>query len=92
MKLGTVVQQPTERLSYTIDYGDYLTDGDNIQTSVASVEPAGITVDNVLVIDPRVRFWVTGGIAGQKYKVTLTSNTADGRVLQDEVVFKIKEY
>lgn len=91
MKLGTVTQQPTERLSYTIDYAEALTDGDNAQSAVATVDPYGLTVDNVSVYDPRVKFWVTGGVAGVTYKVTITLDTADGRVLQDEVIFKIKE-
>lgn len=91
MKLGTVTQQPTERLSYTINYGEFLTDGDNIQTAVGIVEPAGLIIEAVTVLDPRVRFWLTGGTAGSKYKVTITSNTADGRVLQDEIFVKVKE-
>ena len=90
-KLGTVVQQPTERLSYTIDYGEYLTDGDNVSSAVAVVTPAGRTVDKVSVFGPRVKFWATGGTAGVKYKVELTVNTHDGRIIQDEIIFKIKE-
>lgn len=91
MKLGTVTQQPTERLSYTIDYTDALTDGDNIDTATATVSPAGLLIQNVSPIDPRVRFWVTGGVSGTTYKVTVTANTADGRTFQDELTFKIKE-
>lgn len=91
MRLGTVTQQPTERLSYTIDYSEALTDGDNVETAFAVVAPAGLIVDNVSPIDPRVKFWVTGGESGVTYKVTITVNTADGRVFQDEVMFKIKE-
>lgn len=91
MNLGTVTQQPAERLSYSIDYADALTDGDNVATATAAVSPAGLTVDNVSVIDPRVRFWVSGGTSGRNYKVTLTVNTADGRIFQDEINVKIKE-
>lgn len=91
MKLGTVTQQPTERLSYTIDYSDVLTDGDNVDTATAVVSPPGLTVENVSPLDPRVKFWVTGGVSGTAYKVTVTMNSADGRIFQDEVTFKIKE-
>lgn len=91
MKLGTVTQQPAERLSYTIDYSQFLTDGDNVQTATAAVSPAGLTVDTVSVLDPRVRFFVEGGTTGERYKVTVNVNTADGRQLQDELIFKIKE-
>lgn len=90
-KLGTVTQQPYERLSYTIDYSEFLTDGDNVQSATATVSPAGLTVENVGVFDPRVKFWATGGVAGVKYKVEVSVVTADGRQIQDELVFKIKE-
>jgi len=91
MKLGTVTQQPAERLSYTIDYSQFLTDGDNVQTATAAVSPVGLTVDTVSVLDPRVRFFVEGGTTGERYKVTINVETADGRQLQDELIFKIKE-
>jgi len=91
MKLGTVTQQPAERLSYTIDYSQFLTDGDNVQTATAAVSPVGLTVNAVSVLDPRVRFFVEGGTTGVRYKVTINVETADGRQLQDELIFKIKE-
>lgn len=91
MKLGTVTKQPAERFSYTIDYSDALTLGDNVQSATAVVTPAGLTLDNVGVYDPRVKFWVSGGTDGVSYKITVTANSADGRVFQDEIVLKIKE-
>ena len=91
MKLGTVIQQPTERQSYTIDYSEALTDGDNVESAYAVAEPQGLVVEDVFPIDPRVRFWVSGGQAGVAYKVTVTTHTADGRIFQDELTFKIKE-
>ncbi len=91
MKLATVNKQPAERFSYTVFYGDALTEGDNLETVTAEVSPSGLVVDNVGVYDPRVKIWVSGGTHGVAYKVTLTVNTADGRVFQDELIFKIKE-
>ena len=91
MKLGTTSKQPAERFSYTVDYSEALTTGDNVQTATATVSPAGLTLDNVGVYDPRVKFWASGGTDGVAYKVTLTVTTADGRVFQDEIVLKIKE-
>lgn len=91
MKLGTVIQQPTERQSYTIDYSEALTDGDNVESAYATATPPGLEVTDVSPVDPRVRFWVSGGEAGTAYKVTVTTHTADGRVFQDELTFKIKE-
>ena len=91
MKLGTINKQPAEKFSYTVSYAEALTAGDNVQLATASVSPVGLTVDNVGVYDPRVKLWVSGGTNGVSYKVTLTVTTADGRVFQDELTFKIKE-
>lgn len=91
MKFKADNKQPAERLSYTISYEDCLTVGDNIQNATASVDQAGLTIDNVGVYDPRVKFWASGGVDGASYKVTVTAYSADGRIFQDEVVIKVKE-
>lgn len=91
MKFKADNKQPAERFSYTIDYTDALTIGDNVETATASVSPSGLTLENVGVYDPRVKFWCSGGTDGVTYKVTVTMNSADGRVFQDEVSIKVKE-
>lgn len=91
MKIGTTTKQPFERFSYTAQYSEALTDGDNLESVIATVSPSGLTVDNVGIYDTRVKFWVEGGTAGLIYKVTLSVITADGRRFQDEITFKIKE-
>ncbi len=91
MKLGTVQQQPAERFSYSVDFVDALTTLDNVQSATVTATPTGLTIDNVGVYDPRVKFWVSGGTSGVAYKVTVTTTTADGRIYQDEIIFKIKE-
>lgn len=91
MKIATITQQPAEKFSYTLDYSEALTIGDNVKTATAVVVPEGLIVDNVGVYDPRVKFWISGGINGTSYKLTLTVNSEDGRVFQDEFVVKIKE-
>jgi hypothetical protein len=92
MKLGSFIKQPRERESYTINYAQDLTQGDNLQGATSSVEPAGLQIDQLDVFDPRVRFWVVGGEVGISYKVTITTTTSDGRILEDEVMIKIKDY
>ncbi len=91
MKLGTVTQQPSERLSYTVDYKDFLTDGDNVSSVTSAITPTGLVIDEVTVADPLIKFFISSGSAGIKYKLELNVTTADGRVLQDEIIFKIKE-
>lgn len=91
MKLGTVAKQPAEKFSYTVDYSEALTENDNVESVTAVSTPAGLEISNVGAYDPVVRFWAAGGESGVSYKVTLTVTTADGRIFQDELTFKIKE-
>lgn len=100
MKLGKFVKQPAEREAYAIEYEDDLVAGDSIAADpVVLVEVLGGALDTTpLVIAPvtvtatRVTLWVQGGTNGVSYKITVTANTVSGRVLQDEVTLKIKDY
>jgi hypothetical protein len=93
MILGTVTQQPAERLDYDIDYAeqDFLTAGETISSATAAVTPAGLSVALVNV-STRVKLWVEGGSAGTTYKVTVTATTSDGRIKQDELKVRIKDF
>lgn len=42
--------------------------------------------------DKRMRVFVSGGVAGQSYKAEVTISTAEGRILQDEFIVKIKDF
>lgn len=88
--LGTFEKQPAERESYTITYEDALTDGDNVESSVVTCAPAGLTIDSN-VDDPRVRVWAAGGTDKTTYKITVRTSTADGKVYEDEFKIKVKE-
>ena len=90
--LNTYIKQPTETLDYDIEYVDFLSDGDSLQAGASSVSPVGLTVHSPLVVGTKLKVWVEGGTVGVTYKVTVQATTALGRVKEDELVFKIKEY
>ena len=51
-----------------------------------------IAVRNIVdVTDKRVRNEITGGTSGVTYKIETTTTTAEGRVLQDEILVKVKD-
>lgn len=91
MRLGTGKQQPSERLLYSIDYAEALSEGDRPETATATVTPPGLDVALPFTVDSRVRFWVSGGTSGVSYKVELTVNTVDGRIFQDEITIRVKD-
>lgn len=91
MILGTFRKQPVEVVDYDLDYVDWLTAGDNVASATVTVAPAGLTVDSVLINDPRVKIWVSGGTDSVTYKLTVTTTTDDGRVKQDEFKIKVQD-
>jgi hypothetical protein len=90
--LNTHTKQPAEELDYDIEYVDFLSAGDSLLSGTASVSPAGLTVHAPLVVGTGLKVWVSGGSAGTSYKVTVRATTVLGRIKEDELVFKIKEY
>lgn len=91
--LGKYKKQPAEVESYTIRYDQDLTFGDEITEASASVIPAGeLEITGIDVAVDSVRVWLSGGNDGNKYKIEVTSNTSDGRVMQDEFYVTIRDY
>ncbi|MES2319940.1 MAG: hypothetical protein V4631_20865 [Pseudomonadota bacterium] len=90
--LGNFLKQPIEVVDYDIDYGDWLTDGDNVESATVTVTPADqLAVDSVFINDPRIKIWVSAGTTGTTYKLEVTTTTADGRVKQDEFRVRVKD-
>lgn len=91
MILGTFEKQPVDVKDYDIDYAQWLTPGDAISSAAVEVDTAGLLADSVFTSGDRVKVWLSGGVSGQRYKVTVTASTDDGRVLQHEFVIKVKD-
>lgn len=92
MNLGTFTKQPVEALDYDIDYSAWLLSDDSIESATVVSDLPGITVDLVLINSPFIKVWLRGGVNGEKYKITCTMTTSDGRVKQDEFTVKVKDY
>lgn len=85
--LGVKKQKPDDRLDYDIDFSRWLSEGDTI-TDAASTADEGMTVDAVQPFGQKVKVWVSGGISGRSYRVTITATTQEARV--KEACFQIR--
>jgi hypothetical protein len=88
--LARYSQQPSEVLDYDLLYGDWLTQGDALLSTVATEAPAGLSAV-AIVVGTKVKIWVSGGVNGTTYKIDVTTTTVQGRIKQDEIVMKIAE-
>ena len=92
MLLGTVRQQSREKKAYSIDYSEALDAGDGVeQIEACFAEPDALVADPVLVSGSRARIWVSGGVDGQTYKITIRVLTSGGEILEDELLCRVKD-
>ncbi|ATQ79233.1 hypothetical protein CR152_32170 (plasmid) [Massilia violaceinigra] len=92
MSLATFTKQPIEKLDYDILYDDWLTPGDGINLVKVTIDKPGLTSPRQNVSAFALKVWIAGGEDGVTYKVTVTAETDDGRIKQDEFKIKVKEY
>lgn len=93
--IGSFIKQPADRLDYEVRYDAFLSTDDEVVSAIATVEPAtDLTVMPPLVTrnNTAVKLWFEGGTDGTTYKVTLTTTTLLGRIKQDEIRMRIRDY
>lgn len=96
MILGTYRKQTADELDYDVEYEDWLIDSDGLSQNVApevTVEPEGLEILSVTrdYDNRRVKIWVGGGEDGEQYKVSITLETSEGRVRQDEFYIIVRD-
>lgn len=107
MILEKFIKQPDERKDYDVDYQPWLremttvggtSDIDQLTKVTGTVVCTSNPTDTSLVLDAvaftatRAKFWLLGGTAGNKYKLTINATTVGRRIDQSELVFTVKEY
>lgn len=84
-------KQPTDNLDYTLDFADWLPEGDAIFAIDEVTVPDGIEQTAFEVNNRNIRLWFTGGTDGEEYKIEATVSTNDGRVKQIEFLIAVVE-
>ena len=93
MIIGTIIQQPSDNMDYSIDVTKLVgTAGDTLSTVTASSSPSGLSVIPVKVDNNTAKVWVSSGVAETQYKIEVVLTTTNGRIKQDELIVQIKEF
>lgn len=92
MAIKTFTKQPGDRLDYVLQGADWL-DGDTIAAVSAAfrANDAGVSIDACFHDGQNVTTWVSGGKDGEQSQVTLTINTAGGRIKEAEFRIRVIE-
>lgn len=90
--LETKYKQSADQLDYDVDFSAWLPEGDTITTAVASVIIEDeLIIQSVQVSDLVVKVWLSGGINGSTYKVTVAASTEGGRIKETEFNLRVKD-
>lgn len=96
MIVATFEKQNFDEQDYDIDFNPYLSNvGDSIATLAVTAQD-GITLGSgdkaASHTQGVVKFWVSGGVSGTRYKITIQITTAATRKLEHEVIIALVEY
>ncbi len=89
------VKDPSDVLDYVLDASPALlgVEGDGIVTldvQVAPQETGGLVLNSTSVDGDRAVLWMSGGVAGHTYSVTLGLGTTSGRYLLRSVLLPVQ--
>lgn len=93
MIIGLAQKQPAEYLDYNVDFTEWMPADDVIASATVAVLPEGeLTVDTISIATPIIKFWAAGGLTGKTYKLTIKITTEGGRIKEDELKIRVREY
>lgn len=95
MRLAKFAKSPGDRKRYTLDYSQWLDEGELLSTASSVVsDPAGVYVDG-LAINPAdqqtIVMYVSEGDRGRSYDVAITIVTTGNQVREDYVTFVVMD-
>jgi hypothetical protein len=96
-RLANFRQDPDERIQYTLDYSQWLGDGETVSSMSFSVEVISPTGAVPIVMDgysidgggKKVFFFVKGGDDQSQHKLHALMESSAGQVKEDAILYKI---
>lgn len=100
-RLASWKQTPDERKQYTVDYTDWLGDGETISsTDLTGIEIIdGDSASDLIVVasssiltgDKKVAYFIEGGVDGVTYKLHVKITTSTGETKEDVVIYRVRD-
>lgn len=85
-------KQPGDGLDFNVRFDRWLPGDDTITTVEAVVDvPTELNIDSLQYNGQTVTVWLSGGLDGKNYKVTVTVATAAGRIKETEFRLRVRE-
>lgn len=90
--MDTFNKQSADQLDFDADFSRWLPDDDVVLIATAvSDNPTELIIEQTQWTDQLVKVWCAGGTNGSKYKITVTAQTAGGRIKEHEFIIRVKD-
>ena len=92
--LGKVTKQPSEVLDYYVSFDDWFAGRSDAAVDHEVEAETGIVIEDDTRIDNTVRIVLSGGTAGEQYKITvrITTNATPPIIREGDFIVKVREY
>ena len=90
MSLTSYVKDPNAVLDYAVDWSGWLAVSETITTSTWTV-PTGITKDSDSHSTTKATVWLSGGMAGTRYRLVNRVVTNQGRTDDRSILILVRE-
>ena len=90
LTLQNPLKDPSAVLDYVFDWTEWLATGETITDHTITAD-TGITVDSSTEDTGKVTVWLSGGTAGQNYKVACKITTSAGRTDERTIWIKVTD-
>lgn len=84
-------KDPDSTLDYSMDWADWLKDGESLSAQAVTVSPAGLTITNVGRTGSVVNWRAAGGEVGRTYFVTVRVTTSTGQIDDRTVRIRLRQ-
>jgi hypothetical protein len=93
MRLARFQKTSVERIKYTIDYTEWLDEGELLSGVTLVCDDPTLTIDGYLLNDDKtqVSYFVSGGTTGLSYTVHSQAQTSAGQLKEDYVLYFVKD-
>jgi len=97
--LSTLVKDPNEKLDYTVDFGGWLEEDEEITLALWSRSPTGITIgsssyaSSISSDGKRCTVWLESGTAGTEYTITVnvTTDNSPARIGERSFIVRVED-
>ncbi len=90
LTLQNPLKDPSAVLDYVFDWTGWLASGETIDTHTITVD-TGLTKDSSTESGGKVTVWLSGGTAGENYKVACLITTSAGRTDERTIWIKVTD-